>query len=172
MQPCRGFAQGLMQTNAGGEIIVIDSAGYGRVTIDKSVAIVAPPGVYGGINVFAGTNGIDISTAGVEVTLRGITINGQGGDHGIRFVQGARLDVDRCEIALMQQSGVSLEASGSLVEIAQQDGTQSRVLLERNTMTGNGFAAYFNPNGSGYTRQDHSFLDNGASSALTTLSPM
>ena len=34
-QPCRGFARAIAQTSAGGEVIVLDSAGYGPVTITK-----------------------------------------------------------------------------------------------------------------------------------------
>jgi len=41
-QPCRGFARAITQTNAGGEVIVLDSAGYGPVTITKSVSLIAP----------------------------------------------------------------------------------------------------------------------------------
>jgi hypothetical protein len=64
-QPCRGFAAALALTDAGGEIVVLDSAGYGPVTIDKSVSIVAPPGVYAGISVLSG-DGITINTPGVN----------------------------------------------------------------------------------------------------------
>jgi hypothetical protein len=36
--PCRSFTQALTQTNAGGEITILDPAGYGSVTINKSAA--------------------------------------------------------------------------------------------------------------------------------------
>ena len=75
--PCRGFAVALTQTSVAGEIIVLDSAGYGAVAINKSVSIIAPPGVYAGISVFAG-NGITASGAGHQITLRGLKLNGQG----------------------------------------------------------------------------------------------
>jgi hypothetical protein len=45
--PCRSFATALTQTLDGGEIIVVDSAGYAPVVIDRSVSIIAPAGVYG-----------------------------------------------------------------------------------------------------------------------------
>jgi hypothetical protein len=64
-------------TAANGEIVVLDSGGYGRVTIDKSVSIVAPPGIYAGISVFAGQDGVTIFTPGITVVLRGLTINGR-----------------------------------------------------------------------------------------------
>ena len=38
--PCRTFAFALTQTNAGGEIDVLDPAGYGAVTIAKAISIV------------------------------------------------------------------------------------------------------------------------------------
>ena len=49
--PCRGFAHAITQTNLGGEVIVLDSAGYGPVTITQSVSIIAPAGVYAGVSV-------------------------------------------------------------------------------------------------------------------------
>src|SRR5688572_6766519 len=47
-QPRRLFGQALAKTNAGGEVSVLDSGHYGRVTITKSISIVAE-GVEGGI---------------------------------------------------------------------------------------------------------------------------
>src|SRR5215467_12306286 len=58
--PCRTFTQALMGTNAGGEVVVLDSAGYGPFTITQAVSIIAPPGVYAGVSVFSG-NGITIT---------------------------------------------------------------------------------------------------------------
>src|SRR5215469_3807330 len=57
--PCRTIAQALSLTNAGGEVVILDSAGYGAFAITQPVSIVAAPGVYAGISVFSG-NGIDI----------------------------------------------------------------------------------------------------------------
>ena len=41
--PCRQFLAALTVTNPKGEIIVLNSAGYGAVTIVQAVSIVAPP---------------------------------------------------------------------------------------------------------------------------------
>ena len=112
--PCRGFTAALVQTDPGGEIVVLDSAGYGAVTIGKSVSIVVPAGIYAGISVLAG-DGITINGAGINVTLQGLTINGQGGDHGVRFVQGARLNVAGCQISSMGGNGVRVEGAGTVV---------------------------------------------------------
>src|SRR5689334_17771785 len=70
-QPCRQFARALTQTLAGGEIIVLDSAGYGPVTIAQNVSIVAPAGIYAGISVFSG-NGVTIAAPATKVKLRGL----------------------------------------------------------------------------------------------------
>lgn len=104
--PCRSFGAALPVTSSGGEIVVLDSGGYGRVTIDRSVAIVAPPGVYAGISVFTGTNGIDIATPGVNVTLRGLTINGQGGDNGVDIANAGDVIVEGCTIAGLGANGI------------------------------------------------------------------
>jgi len=79
--PCRNFAAAITATSAGGEVIVLDSAGYGPVTTTKSISIVAPPGIYAGISVLAG-NGVTIDAPGATVVLRGLSINSQGGANG------------------------------------------------------------------------------------------
>lgn len=50
LAPCRSLAQAITQTNAGGEIAILDTAGYGALTITKSISIVNPEGVEGGIS--------------------------------------------------------------------------------------------------------------------------
>jgi hypothetical protein len=104
-QPCRGFGAALSRTDPGGEIVVLDSGGYGRVTINKSVTITAPAGVHAGISVFAGTNGIDIPAGGVIVVLRGLAISGQGGTDGIYVSGDNELTIERCDIGGMTNSG-------------------------------------------------------------------
>ncbi len=96
--PCRGFGAALTVTDAGGEIIVLSSGGYGSVTIDRSVSLVAPEGLYAGISVFSG-NGVTIATAGVNVVLRGLSINGMGGSKGVEMTAGTSLLVEDCVIA-------------------------------------------------------------------------
>jgi hypothetical protein len=111
--PCRSFGAAITVTNAGGEIIVLDSAGYGAVTIAKSVSIISPPGIYAGVSVLSG-EGITINTAGVEVTLKGLTVNGQGGTVGIHFSQGSRLDIDGCTVSNMGAQGILVDGAGTI----------------------------------------------------------
>src|SRR5262245_54708126 len=55
--PGRSLGYAVSQTVAGGEVIVLDSAGYGAVVVTQAVTIAAPPGVYAGITVAIG-NGV------------------------------------------------------------------------------------------------------------------
>lgn len=111
--PCRSFTAALAQTDANGEIVVLDTGGYGRVTINKSVTIAAPAGVHAGITVFAGTNGVDVSRFDGIVVLRGLVINGQGGDDGIRFERGVELHVENCVVSNMGRYGLYSDASAA-----------------------------------------------------------
>jgi hypothetical protein len=104
--PCRTFAQAVSQTPAGGEVIVLDSAGYGALTgvnsITKSIAIIAPQGVYAGVSVPSG-DGIDINAGASDtVILRGLTLKSHGSmgapDYGINFLNGATLHVESCVV--------------------------------------------------------------------------
>jgi hypothetical protein len=99
-QPCRGFSRAITQTATDGEIVVLDSAGYGPVTITKGVSIIAPAGIYGGITVSSG-DGVTINAPGATVVLRGLSINGQGGAHGILLQQAGRVRVENCVVSHM-----------------------------------------------------------------------
>src|SRR5438105_3562216 len=41
--PCRTFSTAMSKTNAGGEIVVLSTAGYGPFSVNKSVSIISPP---------------------------------------------------------------------------------------------------------------------------------
>jgi len=111
--PCRGFAAALSVTDPGGEIIVLNSGGYGPVSIAQSVSIIAPEGVYAGVSVFSG-NGVSILGANVRVTLRGLNINGLGGISGVSMVAGSSLAVERCTISNMVGHGLSVNTPASV----------------------------------------------------------
>jgi hypothetical protein len=97
--PCRTFSRALMGTSAGGEVVALDSAGYGAFAITQEVSVIAPPGVYAGISVFSG-DGIDVNAASTdEVILRGLTINNQGSTgNGIAFNTGGTLQIENCVV--------------------------------------------------------------------------
>src|SRR5690242_8003749 len=59
--PCRTFAAAYTATNAGGEIAVLGTAGYGPLTINKAISIVNGGGFEAGIAVPSGGNGITVN---------------------------------------------------------------------------------------------------------------
>jgi hypothetical protein len=96
--PCRSFAQALTQTNAGGEITILDPAGYGPVTITKSVSIINDGVGEAGVTTVSATDAIDISVGASDVVnLRGLTLVGGGvGNTGIKFTNLGALNVQNC----------------------------------------------------------------------------
>lgn len=98
--PCRSFAAAVAATDAGGEVVVLDSGDYGPMTIAKALTVLAPPGVYAGIAVSSGA-GVTVNVAASDVVvLRGLTIHGTGGEDGIIFNSGAgTLHVEDCAIS-------------------------------------------------------------------------
>ena len=84
MLPCRSFTAAILQTNSGGEVVILDTAAYGPMVINKAIKIIGPSGVYGGISVQGGAGGI---TTGIlinagdndDVTLRGLDVSGVPG---------------------------------------------------------------------------------------------
>jgi hypothetical protein len=144
--PCRTFTQALMGTSGGGEVVALDSAGYGAFTITQAVSIIAPPGVYAGISVFSG-DGIDINAGGTDtVILRGLTINNQGSlGSGIVFNTGRTLHVENCVvngfatasasigINLLAGLGARLEVKDSIIR-----GNQNGIVVHPTSGTAQG----------------------------------
>jgi hypothetical protein len=97
-QPCRTFAHALTQTDPGGEIVVLDSAEYGTVSIDRAITIEAPKGVYAGVDVSSGNTGIEITPKATRVALRGLRIRSTGANVniGIAFRSPGTLYVEDC----------------------------------------------------------------------------
>ena len=96
--PCRTFAHVITQSDAGGEIVVLDSAEYGTVSIDRDITIEASKGVYARIDVPPGTAGIEITPNATRVSLRGLRITSKGSNlsTGISFKSAGRLYVEDC----------------------------------------------------------------------------
>jgi len=78
--PCRSFGTAISHTNPGGEIIALDSAGYGPFAITTDgVTISGAPGVHAAITATTSA-AITISAGSVPVTLRNLVlINAAGG---------------------------------------------------------------------------------------------
>ena len=90
--PCKTFAGAIGKTAAGGVIGVLDPAGYGAVTITKSITIDGNGQVASILNA-GGVSGVLVNAAPTDVVvLRNLQINGFGtGTNGVRFLKGSAL---------------------------------------------------------------------------------
>ena len=104
-RPCRFFQAASTVVDSNGEVVVLDSGGFGTVTLTKSISLIVPTGVHAGISVFPGSDGVTIATPGINVVLRGLTINGLGGNNGISMTAGTSLSVEDCVISNFAGSG-------------------------------------------------------------------
>jgi hypothetical protein len=116
--PCKTFAGAISKTAAGGEISVLDPGGFGAVTITKAITIDGGGGIVASVLSSASAFGIQVN-AGVNdvVTLRNLRINGAGtGVDGIRYIQGAALHVENCDLNGFTNLGinVNLGSTGKL----------------------------------------------------------
>ena len=138
--PCRTLAHALTQTNAGGEIDVLDPAGYGALVIDRAISIV---------NDGVGTAGVIVPSAGIGITinagasdavsLRGLSIEGGGvGQTGIQFNTGASLTVENCVIRHVTGEGVYFTPNAS-----------SNLSVANSLVADNGTGIVIFPTGSG-----------------------
>src|SRR5579872_5760289 len=80
---------------AGGEIDVLDPAGYGAVTITKALSIVNDGVGTAGIQASSGATAITINASSSDnVTLRGLSIDGLGsGGNGVALGSGGSLTI-------------------------------------------------------------------------------
>lgn len=108
--PCRTFAGAILKTAPNGTISVLDPGGYGSLTIDKSINIVAD-GAQAGVQT-SGTNGFTINAGPNDVvTLHGLffeAVTRPGS--GIRIVSAGGVVVDHCTIRGFA-TGVSLDGA-------------------------------------------------------------
>lgn len=119
--PCKTFAGAISKTAIGGEIDALDPAGYGSVSITKSITLdgccmasILASGTFGiSINVAAG-NGNDPER---RVTIRHLTINGTGssgavgqrtGTRGINVIAANAVHVENVYIQNFTQEGINM----------------------------------------------------------------
>jgi len=109
---CRSFAAALAVTNPGGEIVVVNSGGYGPATITQPVIITAI-GVDASISATSG-NAFTIDTPG-NVTITGLNLHGEGtAQNGIFVQQVGFLRLYGMLIENFVNTGVFFDASGNL----------------------------------------------------------
>jgi hypothetical protein len=134
-QPCRLLPAALAAVNDGGEIWMQNSGNFntGKVTITKSVTILAVPGALASV-VANAEDAIYINTPGVTVTLRNLNLVKLAGSYyGVRMMQGSALTVEGCEF-YGHDTGIHVEASAGVTNVSVRDtvirnGTFAGVLI-------------------------------------------
>src|SRR5262249_2275183 len=112
--PCRTFQAAHDKTFTNGEITVLDTGGYGALTITKSISVVSEVGE-ASILVSGGTTGLTVNAGSADyVNLRGVTIQwiGFGGGAGLRFNSGFALTMTNCVVRNHTGVGVGLFPGG------------------------------------------------------------
>ncbi len=108
--PCRSFAAAINTTLNGGEVVVLDSGGYGKFSVPMAITVQAPSGVYAGCTTSGNPsdNGATIAaSSGQTVILRGLVFNGLGTSHdGVLFQSGGVLHIENCIINAFAGAGI------------------------------------------------------------------
>jgi hypothetical protein len=113
--PCRTFAVALGQTTVGGEVVALDSGGFGPFTITQAVTVIAAPGVYAAAQATAGATAVTVNAAGAAVVLRGLTLNGVNGSgaRGVEIDSVGTMSIENCVIENFSDVGVLAASGGS-----------------------------------------------------------
>ena len=160
LAPCQTFAGAVTKLNSGGEAIVLDSGGYGAVTITQALTIEAPPGVVAFIHPSSGDAVAINAGSSATVVLRGLVLNG-GSANGVSVLSVGTLSLENCAISGFAADGVHMTATGILdmkntdvkncgfaVELNNSSGT-IRVSLDHCHLDGNNSGYVANTTGTG-----------------------
>lgn len=160
--PCRSFQQAYNVVTAGGEVVALDSAGYGALNITKGVQIIAPPGVDAAVLATTG-DAIDVNAGATDtVVLRGLRISGEGtGAQGVAATTFKDLHIEDCIVSGFTGIGIRGDVSGNKQYIYVND-----TIVRDNGDNG----LYFRSMSGGplYVSIDHSRFENNAQNGLLT----
>jgi hypothetical protein len=139
--PCATFAAAYSVTSSGGEIVALDVAGYGPVTITGPVTLTGIDGAL--VNVATGTVGITISAgAGNVVILRNLKINGQGtgsSTTGIKLNTG-KVVIENCLLRNLTD-GFIADSTGNSNAVLRAYLTNTDIIANLRAITTNGSGA-------------------------------
>ena len=133
--PCKTFAGAISKTATNGEINCLDPAGYGAVTVTKSITIDCED-TQGSI-LSAGTNGVIVNITSVTDSkkafkIRGISINGAGtGINGIRILAANSVTIEDGVIDGVTSHGISIETTSGTPKV-----TVDRMSIRSNNSSG------------------------------------
>ena len=149
-QPCRLLPAALNAVASGGEIWMLDSANYNTstVSIDRSVAISAVPGVVGSVVSSPSGPAISITTP-VQVALRNVSIVPLSGatNNGLSITSAATVSLEDCVLSGQGDTAIGA-SSGAIVSV-------TRCVLRNNGRGAQALAAELQVSSS-------TFVDNGS----------
>lgn len=117
--PKRSFQAAHDAAAAGTTIVALDTAGYGALSITKSLSIVAPPGVSAFIPVPKTGSGIGINAPDAEVSLRNLIVEGSSTNIGILAESVRRLIIEDTSVQHVG-AGIYFVATSSASLVVQR----------------------------------------------------
>jgi Right handed beta helix region len=135
--PCRNFQRAHDVVAADGEVVALDSAGYGAVAITKSVTLDGA-GQHAGITAPSGA-AVTINAASAKVVLRDLTLNGAGATYGINTTVVGVLHIEGCIVNGFSITGIFVNLSGGgsiyIKDTIARNNASSGIIIETSTGT-------------------------------------
>jgi hypothetical protein len=118
--PCRSFGYAMSQTSPGGEIIALDSAGYGPFIINQAITVSGAPGIHAAITTTSGDGiAVGVSLGSDRVIIRNLVLIGAGGAIGIHQTYCPELRVIACLIRGFGNAGIQSESSSGDLTVSR-----------------------------------------------------
>jgi hypothetical protein len=126
--PCQTFAAAYSVTNAGGELVAIDGAGFGPLTITGPITIIGEHRAF--VKPAPSNTGITINAAGGKVTIENIEVNGSGGANttGIALNSGTLILKD----SVLTQLSTGLTVNSTKADVIDSDIVQNTLGVSTN----------------------------------------
>jgi hypothetical protein len=125
VSPCRNMAAAMLATAPGGEVLVLDSGGYGPFTITQAIQIIASPGVLAFISAASG-DAITVNAHPTDnINLRGFYLDGAGtGGNGITVNSANSVSCGGCTITGFAGNGINfIPSAGSTAHLVVNEST-------------------------------------------------
>jgi len=140
--PCRSFTTALANTNTGGEVIALDSAGYGPFQVQGDMTVSGAPGVHAAVTASSGGNAIGVTALLAHIVIRNLVLISNGGNFGISqtgggdtyydhlvvrgfsggiVIMNGTATVDHCTVVNSFANGILASSSGSRVRVTVTD---------------------------------------------------
>ena len=130
--PCRNFQRGHDAVTAGGEVVALDSAGYGAVNITKSVTITGEGVHAAATSPSTGGNVVTVNGAGITVILRNIHVQSHP-----TSVSGAGISARNFAVLHIESCTVEANSNGFHFFPSAADGTPTRELFIKDSILRN-----------------------------------